>query len=269
MLFLLAASAMAQDGAECASPTTLSQLKDATVRGEQSFANLDIEGLNQAATDAQTALPCLAEPITPRDVAAYHRLMGMHAFASQERDRVQAEFHAARKADTGYELPEEVAPVGHPMIAAYEQAVLTDEGERQEPVPPEGGYVTVGGVRGASRAELSPAILQVFEPGDDLTETLYLPPGAALPMWGPLPEPLPEPANLRRPLLAATAATGAVALGLQGVAISSRRAFRDTADPASDPQLETLYARNRATFFSSVGVGAVAVGLGTVTLLVW
>lgn len=269
MLFFLATAALAQDPADCPTPTTLSQLKDATVRGEESFANLDIEGLNQAATDAETALPCLSEPITPRDVAAYHRLMGMHAFANQERERVQAEFHAARKAESGYELPQEVAPVGHPMVAAYEQAVLSDEGERQQPVPPDGGYVTVGGVRGAARAELSPSILQVFEPDDALTETLYLPPGAVLPIWGPLPEPLPDPASLRRPLLAATAATGAVALGLQGVAIASRRSFQDTADPAADAQLDTLYARNRATFFSSVGVGAVAVGLGTVTLLVW
>ncbi|MCP4810140.1 MAG: hypothetical protein GY913_24575 [Proteobacteria bacterium] len=267
MLFLLASAALAQDAPTCPAPTSLSQLKDATVRGEESFANLDIDGLGQAAGDAETALPCLSEAITPRDAAAYHRLMGMHAFATQERERVKYEFHAARKLEPGYEVPQAVAPTGHPMIAAYEEAVLVDEGALSQPVPPEGGYVTVGGVRGAARAELSPAILQVFEEGDALSETLYLSPGAELPMWGPLPEPLPEPKQLRRPMLAATAATGVVALGLQGVAWSSKNKFLDT--DTADADLEGLYARNRATYFSSVGVGAVAVGLGTVTLLVW
>ena len=266
MLFLLASAALAQDAPDCASATTLSQLKDATVRGEESFANLDLEGLGQAATDAETALPCLSEAITPRDAAAYHRLMGMHAFATQERERVKSEFHAARKLEPGYEVPEDVAPTGHPMIAAYEEAVLVDEGTLQQPVPPEGGYVTVGGVRGAARAELSPAIIQVFEPQDALTETLYLSPGTEMPIWGPVPE-LADSRTLRRPMLAATGATAAVALGLQGVAFASKNKFLDESTP--DGELETLYARNRATYFSSVGVGAVAVGLGTVTLLVW
>ena len=227
MLFLVGA-ALAQDAErtvpDCPNATTLTELQDAYTRGEASFANLDIDGLNSAANDAEGGLPCLREPITPKDAAAYHRLMGMHAFASQERDRVKAEFHAARKLQPGYEVPADVAPPGHPMIAAYDEAVLVDEGELQQPVPPVDGYVTVGGVRGAARAANSPAVLQVFEPGDTISETLYLSPGTEMPLWGPAPTGTGR--DLRRPMLIATATTGALAVGMYGAAYGMKRNFR-------------------------------------------
>jgi len=269
MLFLVGA-ALAQDAdrvvPDCPNPTPLTALQDAYTRGETSFANLDLDGLNQAATDAETGLPCLREPITPKDAAAYHRLMGMHAFASQERDRVKTEFHAARKLQPGYEVPAEVAPVGHPMIAAYDEAVLVDEGELQQPIPPVDGFVTVGGVRGAARAANSPAVIQVYETGDVITETLYLPPGAEMPLWGPAPT---TGRDLRKPMLIATAATGAVAIGMYGAAYGMKSNFLDTEDPIEDDRLDDVYVRNRVTFFGSLGVGAAAIGLGTVTVLVW
>ncbi len=271
-LLLLCTQALAQDdsvgstaSADCPSPTTLSVLQDAYARGEQSFANLDIEGLNQASDDAAQALPCLVEPITLNDAAAYHRLMGMSAFANQERDRVKAEFHAARLLQPGYAVPEEVAPQGHPMIAAYEEAVLLDEGAHEEPVPPLGGYVTVGGVRGATRRANSPAIIQVFEGDGTITQTLHLGPGEVMEMFGP--PPLSETRNLRVPMLVATAATGAVALGTYGAAAKFKSDFQDPGTPEAD--LSELYVRNRVSFFTSMGMGAATVALGTVTVVVW
>ncbi len=250
---------------ECPSPTTLSVLQDAYARGEQSFANLDIEGLNQASDDAAQALPCLSESITLNDAAAYHRLMGMSAFANQERDRVKAEFHAARLLQPGYAVPEDVAPQGHPMIAAYDEAVLLDEGAHEEPVPPLGGYVTVGGVRGATRRANSPAIIQVFEGDGSITLTLHLGPGQVMPMFGP--PPLTETRSLRVPMLVATAATGAVALGTYGAAAKFRSDFQDPATAEED--LSDLYVRNRVSFFTSMGMGAATLALGTVTVVVW
>ena len=70
-------------------------------------------------------------------------------------------------------------------------------------------------------------------------------------------------------MLIATAATGAVAVGMYGAAFGMKQSFLDTEDPIADDRLDDLYVRNRVTFFGSVGIGVAAVGLGTVTVLVW
>ena len=116
--FALPSAAWAAD--RCAQGATLSQLDATSVRGEQAFADLDLDGLTEARDEAVSLLPCLVEPIAPGQAAAYHRLMGMHAFAAGQRDQVLSEFHAARKLVPGYAVPESVAPPGHPLIEAYE-----------------------------------------------------------------------------------------------------------------------------------------------------
>ncbi|MCB9765810.1 MAG: hypothetical protein H6739_38905 [Alphaproteobacteria bacterium] len=251
---------------DCTQQTTLADLNAAAARGEQAFADLDVEALNAARDDALEALPCLGESISPSDAAAFHRLMGMSAFVARERQQVTSEFHAARKLQPGYEVPESVAPPGHPLIEAYNDAVLADEGALRTPYPPVGGYVTVGGVRGAPRPANSPVILQVYESGDTLVETLYLPPGETLPEWGPAP--LPEDApNVRMPLLIATGGTLLAAGGMYGVAKVYSNQFYDTTTPTSE--LSDLRGRTNTFAFGSVVFFGAAVGLGTVTILKW
>ena len=84
MLLLISAS-LAQDAEysrdSCTEDANLEQLRSAYKQGEEAFSNLDLDGLTGASDDAEGALPCLNEPIDPYDASAYHRLMGLNAFA--------------------------------------------------------------------------------------------------------------------------------------------------------------------------------------------
>ncbi|MCB9743186.1 MAG: hypothetical protein H6740_11350 [Alphaproteobacteria bacterium] len=263
-LGLASLSGVAQAAEECAQPSTLSQLNAASVRGEQAFADLDLDALTEARDEAVSLLPCLSEPITPSQAAAYHRLMGMHAFASGQRDLVVSEFHAARKLVPGYVVPESVAPEGHPLIQAYEQAVLADEGTLTQPIPPLGGYVTVGGVRGAARPSKSPVIVQVFDADDQILETRYIAPGSAMPDWGP---PAMKDPELRVPFLIATSGSLLATGALYGVARNYRGQFDDVNTPASE--LGPLRNKTNAAALAAMGMGVATFGLATITIVTW
>ena len=264
MIWLIGA-ALAQDYSrdDCDKETSLDELRDAYKRGEAAFANLDIEGLEGASGDAEEALPCLNEPIQPLDVAAYHRLMGLNAFAEQDHDRMKGEFHAARKLEPGYQVPAEVAPEGHPMIEAYNQATISDESDLQLPYPPEGGYVSVGGVQGAPRPSKSPVIVQVFDAEGELKHTAHYAPGELMPEWGPPP----IDAGPSVPLIAAAGGTAVAAAGMYAAAWYSNGQFWDQDTP--DDELAGLRARTNALAYSSLGAAVVSLGLGTVVVLTW
>ena len=266
MIWLIGAS-LAQDADysrdSCAEETNLEELRVAYREGEEAFSNLDIDGLTGASDDAEGALPCLNEPIDPLDASAYHRLMGLNAFAAQDADTMQGEFHAARKLEPGYQVPEEVAPPGHPMIEAYNKAHIADEGELQVPFPPEGGYVTVGGISGAPRPAGSPVIIQVFDAEGDLKHTAHYTPGEPMPEWGPSPIEAGPPVAL----IAAAGGAAILAGGLYGAAWTKNKDFWDESTPDGD--LVGLQAQTNALAYSAAGAAAISVGLGTVVVLTW
>ncbi len=264
-MVLLIAAALASDYSrdDCGSESTLDDLRDAYRRGEDAFANLDLGGLEGATADAQSSLPCLNEPIPPLDVAAYHRLMGLSAFASQDEETMKGEFHAARKLEPGYAVPAEVAPTGHPMIEAYDRAHIADEGELQVPFPPEGGFVTVGGVQGAPRPSKSPVIVQVYDAEGELRHTAHYAPGESMPEWGPPPlDPGPP-----MPLIVAASGTALTAGAMYGAAWYFNGQFWSEDTP--DSELAGLRAKTNALAYSSLGAAVVSVGLGTVVVLTW
>lgn len=267
-MFLLISASLAQDAEysrdSCEEDANLEHLRSAYKDGEQAFSNLDLEGLTGASDDAEGALPCLSEPIDPYDASAYHRLMGLNAFAEQDTDTMQGEFHAARKLEPGYVVPEEVAPPGHPMIEAYNKAHIADEGALVVPYPPEGGYVTVGGVRGAPRASQSPVIIQVFDEEGTLRHTAHYAPGEPLPEWGTPPVMQAGPPVA---LLAAAGGTALLAGGLYGAAASKNNQFWDESTP--DAELVQLQAQTNALAYSAAGAAAISLGLGTVVVLTW
>lgn len=265
-MLLLALSLSSPVHARCDQPTQLAELREAYTRGEQAFAELDLAALNAADEVARGTLECLSEPITPSDAAAFHRLMGLTAFANLDRERVSSEFHAARKLEPGYSFPPELAPEGHPLLEAYARAVLLDEGELVTPFPPVGGYVTVGGVRGAPRASASPAVVQVFDSSGAVLETLYVGPGDRLPEWGP--KPLPERSTDHRiPLIFATGSTLIASGALYGVAQLSEKQFWDPNTPTAE--LPELRQRTNSMAFGGLAFGVLAVGLGTITVVTW
>ncbi len=260
--FLLAlAFTAAANAQECAGPIAPQALADAAIQGEQAFSDLNLEDLTAAATKAEAELPCVQEPLSLETAAAYHRLMGLSAFANGERERVIYEFSAARVSQPGYSMPETLAPEGHPLQAAYAEALQLDGGQAETPIPPTGGYVVVAGVRDGQRKVARPTIVQVYQADGLWVETQYLAPGQAMPVWGPPPQTTPEPqAQNRWRKRAIVAGVGAAAAGsLYGVAAVSARSFESAENQS---EMQGAYTTNRASV-AGAGVGAlVAVGFG-------
>jgi hypothetical protein len=172
---------------ECAQPSTLLEFQYAAIQGELAFAGMDIQGLVHARDEAAHHLECVQEPVTPDVAAAFHRLMAIVAFTEQDPERVLAEFHAARRLQPGYQIPEDVAPIGHPLIQLYEESLVAAEGQLLPVSPPVNGWVTVDGIRGAPVPSEISTILQAFESDQTLVETVWHRPGDELPIWGPDP----------------------------------------------------------------------------------
>ncbi len=169
----------------CKEKTTLAQLRQAGADGEKSFADMDKAALlSFAARAREEILPCLKEIVTPKEAAAFHRLMALEAFMRKNNTHVRAEFHAARKLDPGYKFPEEVFGAQHPLSRLYASATMSREGTLEIIYPPITGYVMVGGVRNAPRPELVPVIVQVCRADNSIVETRYFKPGETLPNWG-------------------------------------------------------------------------------------
>lgn len=171
--------------ANCAKRVDASELTEAAATGERVFSDMDETGLLREAQRArEQIIVCIAEPISPSDAAAFHRLMALDAFTRHNDDRVIAEFHAARRLEPGYELPESVAPTEHRLRELYTRAASANDGLPEIVSSPENGYAIVGGVRNAPRLSSTPVIIQIYGPKDIWIETRYIQPGETLPVWG-------------------------------------------------------------------------------------
>lgn len=171
--------------ANCTKRANASEITEAAVAGERAFSDMDETGLlREAQRVREQIVVCVAEPISPSDAAAFHRLMALDAFTRHNDERVIAEFHAARRLEPGYELPESVAPQEHRLRELYVRAASVNDGLPEPVSSPENGYAIVGGVRNAPRLSSTPVIIQIFGPKDIWIETRYIQPGETLPVWG-------------------------------------------------------------------------------------
>ncbi len=245
--------------AVCEKSTHVTQLGEAGRTAEQAFAALDAEALLTQASLARTQiLPCVQEPLTKEDAAAFHRLMAMEAFIGGNYTRAKQELHASLLLQPGYTFPADVAGEGHPLLALYKAAETLPDGEGEKIYPPPGGYVLVGGVRNSARYNQTPVIIQVFTVTDSvetLRETRYVQPGEATPNWsgnafgltaadlGIDLDELQRPRALRdpRPWFVASGVAAVVGGVLYGVALSQKNLYQDPS--TNDADLAGLESR--------------------------
>jgi len=277
---------------DCEKPSTLLDFQHAATRGETAFAGMDIEGLVAARDLAASHLECVQEPVTPEVAAAFHRLMAIVAFTEQDLDAVLAEFHAARRLQPGYQIPEEVAPQGHPLIRLYEDSVSAAEGDLSPVNPPVGGWVSVDGVRGAPVPTGISTIVQAFESDQTLVETVWYLPGEELPSWGPDPALASAGTSQGLGRGLKLGATGASLLAGGVMMYGAWRSncqfwytdsgfvsdyedrcsrFSGSFEPIADDgeSLKKQKNQTNALYFSSIGAGVLGVGLGIVTVIQW
>ncbi len=256
---------------DCPGPTHLSDFSAAARAGERAFAQMDLLALGDARRTALQALPCLVDQVTPTVAADFHRMMAMAAFTSADETMVLEEFHAARRLEPGYTVPEAVAPEGHPLTDLYNRAasgVLDDR--RLDPViPPFGGFVLVDGAEGGVRIRGLSALLQPHDAEGTLLETRYVLAADPTPAWGPLPLELEARRRRRIALGASTAGALLLSASLGTAAVVTERQFYNTVVPDQDAELTAMQVRTNSMFWASVGAGALAASLGTVTIVLW
>jgi hypothetical protein len=270
-LLTLVVPALAGDLPDCSEPTTVVDFLEAAEQGEAAFASMDLPALSTAREQGLALIPCLGEPLTPRDAAAFHRMMALAAFTSGDSAGVMREFHAARRLEPGYQIPVGVAPSGHPLVQLYEQSTAVEEGELEPAIPPRGGWVGVDGVRGAPRPAGISAVVQVFDQGDALHRSLYLLPDEPLPVWGPLPiDALLR--KRRRVVLVGISGGAVVASGVfYGLAWRENQRFWEPVreDSLDYADLEVIKLRANAFTATSLSCLGLAAGVGITTAVVW
>ena len=268
-LFTLMVPALAGSVPDCDQPTTVSDFLEAARQGEQAFASMDLPALSAARAQGLSLIPCLGEPITTKDAAAFHRMMALAAFTSGDSTGVMREFHAARRLEPGYQIPTGVAPPGHPLTQLYEQSTSVEEGELEPAIPPRGGWVGVDGVRGAPRPAGISAVIQVFDQGDALWQSIYLLPEQPLPVWGPLP--IDELRRKRRRVTLLGLSGGLLAGSgvFYGLARREEARFWEPNDELDYADLEVLKLRANAFTAASLSSLGLATGLGVTAAVVW
>ncbi|HCH64468.1 MAG: hypothetical protein CL927_08910 [Deltaproteobacteria bacterium] len=254
---------------QCVASTSLVEFQAAARAGEQAFANIDLPALTHAREEALSTIPCIGERVTTDVAADFHRMMAMAAFTAGNESLVLAEFRAARRLKPGYEIPPNVAPTGHPLVNLYERAVESADAdeELEAVIPPIDGTVAVDGTQGGLRVRGLSAIVQTFDASAQLSATEYLLPQDPTPQYGPIPLEIEQQKRRRRGLLAATGASAALASGLYAGALMGERQFKNPSGNLPNPR--QTQANNNAVFWSSVGVGSIALGLGAFTTITW
>ncbi len=257
--------------APCPQPSEVADFEVAARNGERAFAAMDLPGLTRARADALRILPCLSERVEASVAADFHRMMALAAFTQGDEAQVRAEFHAARRLDPTYAIPEQVVPPGHPLSVLYDRALeepLDDRG--LEPViPPLGGYVVVDGATDGLRVRGLSALVQVWADDQTLLETVLVMANEPTPVFGPLP--IDAVARKRRRITLGTSAgvAGLAAAGLYAGALQAQAEFQDLQHPAPDDELRAIKVRNNALVASSAAAGLLALGLGTGLVILW
>ena len=270
MIVLLFATA----SATCPTPMRTDELLADLSRAESAYVAMDLTAFQSAADAARAALPCLIDTLLPPDAAAYHRFVALDAYVQQDSAGTVAAFRASSAIQPAYVLPATLAPQGNPLEALWQAAKNQPSAPGIVLVPPIGHFALVDGARASVRPVDRPAILQLTSSDGAIRWTGWVAAGASAPDWSGFGAPMPEEqiavegrlSATRRPtvLLAIGAgAAGALAAGLYGGALASRAEYDN--GPLDDA--DALRARTNGLVYGAGGIGVVAVGLLTATLL--
>jgi hypothetical protein len=165
-------------------------------QAEVAYADFDGASFQEAMDRAAFALPCLDSAISPEEAARYHQLQGIRQFSAAEEERSAEAFAAARSAVPQLPLSEALVPPGPAMQELYASSPLENGGSEMVPVPT-AGSVLMDGFQAQSRPTTWPTVFQLQDAQGQITNTTYLLPGDAVPIYeGVLPEP-PPLANIK------------------------------------------------------------------------
>lgn len=155
----LADPAHAEAGAEDCIATTVADLKDPLLDGEEGVIELEEDAVRAAATRVDAKVRCLGEVLTPADTAAVHRLHAYSSFVVGDTSGARQAFGAARAADPAWGITDRLAPPGTPLRELFNTASLDVTTETVK--VPTGTVLYIDGVRTSDRPLDRPAVLQL------------------------------------------------------------------------------------------------------------
>ena len=278
---LTAGLAHAREG--CPELVSTAALSRHISEADMAFSTMDEQAFRTARWSAQRAIPCMGEPIQVGQAAAYYRMEALGSFVDQNHAQTVGFFKSMLRVAPHYQLPDAMAPDGHPLRVNFEVAKgsMPVEGA---PVQRAGdGVIRVDGRVGVEFPKDRPYLFQhVSDAGIVLTSTI-VGIGVEPPRYGTMrgfqnastgrsqtkATPVARersPIEVNIPLAGIAAGALAVAGVTYAVAVSNETKFWDPTTKKSE--LKGLRKKTNTMVWVSGVSGTVALGTGVSAFLV-
>jgi hypothetical protein len=281
--------------ADCDAPATQAQLAGIAIEARSAFEAMDQAMFVSQMSQLNQTIPCLREIIEPMGASTIHLLMGLDSFGQKDLEGATLAFAAARSASSGYQMPDNVAPAGHPLHAAF-ATIPVDNPETQDVSVRPGMTLYIDGKEATARPTVWPALVQLTDADGRTQQTMYLSgsdpiPGAPAPEIPQVKEKEKEkekekdtevdvgdrvipmagksvlPSSFRTPLLGVAGTAVLTTAVLQIMASRSAQAYWDEGTGLSE--LDDLRSRTNSLNSASVATGVISVGALAAFSLTW
>lgn len=265
----------------CTEATRSSAVLSAVAQAEAAYEALDQDAFVAASLAASSSLPCLGEVLSVGTASAYARVQGLGAQLAGEKATRQVWFRAAVALDPDADLGQLIAPPGHPLRVAWDEARSAPQGERVDlSLPATTSALVDGKVSGTSPSD-RPALIQILGPENQVLWTAFTWPAPTLPTARTLgltepsvaapPAPASPSRGPRRGLLLGSGASMLAAGGLYAVAAARHADWENPENDAltSEAAIEHAAATINRMVYGSAGLGLVGIGLSATALFVW
>ena len=238
---------------------------------EGAFSTSDVDTLLSVVASLEASLVCQAEPLSPIHVAAFHRIEALAAIAEFDAAAAVLSFQAVLATMPGYQLAPELAPEGHPVRKAFDEAKLFADSEVFELPAPEAGWITIDGNRSQRAPAGRPFLFQHLSAEGAVTQTAYVDVGTPVPTYATAPVPVPDPpvptrtrARVNPWLVGAGIALGAASVSMYGGAFVARDRYDEAVLAGDEGRIRSRYWTTNGLLGGSVA----ALGVGTTLVLV-
>ena len=275
--------------ADCDAPLTQTQLAAIAWEARSAFEEMDQEKFMNLMDQLNQSTPCASEVIDPMGASTIHLLMGLGSFGKKDLEGATLAFAAARSSSKGFQMPDGLAPTGHPLQAAFSIIPLADS-PTQDVVIDSGTTMFVDGKESTTRSAVWPALIQFTQANGAVLQTAYVlasepvsgapapvvaavedssvqPPAGAELSTLPLPAKSVLPPTWRTPLLGVAGAAVLTTAVLQILASRTAQTYWD--QETGEAELDDLRSRTNSLNSASVATGVLSAGALATVSLTW
>lgn len=268
----------------CDKPSSSLDLSGAVQRAETAWKEMNDASLNEALQDASTALECIDEVVSSKDVAAFFRAQALGHFLIGDTERALRALWTAKLTQPTYQFPESMAGVDHPLVRMYETVAYRPSEATVPLLAPESGSFFVNGGEDSNpgfAAGGRPYVFQQVDEAGGVVQTIAVPAGGR-PSYSArvgAKEVLVEDDDsvavqaqtvaakrASRGLLVASLAAGVGSVAALAAAGSLRSQYNNAG--VEQGTLDGVIRANRAVGVTGVSLGASSLGLGVGAVLV-